>query len=138
MGYLNKEKGFTFISMLLAFSILVMILPLISYTMKAVDVPTNIDELSVQQFFLFLQDEIRNSHEIDVRSSQLHLEQINARGSVIIKQHKDVIHRQINNTGHEIFLRDVDTVQFLKKPYGIYVSVKLLEGGNYEKVIPFY
>lgn len=134
----NNQCGFTFLSLLLAMILLAMMLPFISYAYKAVDIPMHDEDLSIQQFFMFLQHEIRMSEQVDVHPSSLYLQQKGVTGYIIIKQHQDVIHRQVSGRGHEIFLRDVRHVQFHEKDYGILVEVTTLEGEIYEKIIAFY
>lgn len=124
--------------MMLAIALLGIIFPLIGYTYQAVHIPSITGELDVYHFFLFLQEDVRNAEEINVLSSQLYLEPIDEAGVAVIKQHQDVIHRQVNGRGHEIYLRDIQNLSFVEKSYGVDVTVTMMEGDTYEKTIVFY
>lgn len=137
MGYLIKQNGFTFVSMLLILSILAMMLPLVGLTLRTIDLPSKNNDLPIQHFFLFLQDEVRNADEIDVRSSRLYMKQQKELGIITIRQHHDVVIRELRS-GHEIYLREVQEIHFSEKDIGIHVTVTTTEGDEYEKIIAFY
>jgi len=138
MDYRNRQGGFTFISMMLAIAILGITLPLIGYTYKAIQTPSQTEELEVHHFFLFLQEDVRNSRKVNVVSSDLYLEETEGSEVAVIKQHQNVIHRQVNGRGHEIYLRDVQKLSFSEKSYGVHVTVTMMEGDSYEKTIVYY
>jgi len=138
MDYPKNEQGFTFISMILMISLLAMMIPLLGYTLKAVDISTNKQEIEVQQFFHFLRDDLIKAQEIQVTPSRLYLEQLEAEGRVVIKQYEDLVHRQVNGRGHEIYLRDIKNVAFSPVSYGVHVTVTTLEGETYEKTVVYY
>lgn len=137
-AYKQNEEGFTFVSLLLMISILAIFIPFLSYTLKAADIPSSNQEISVQQFFQFLRDDVIMANEVDSTRKRLYLKQGQSGDQVVIKRHGDLVHRQVNRRGHEIYLQDIQDVTFSKVPYGIRVNVRSLEGESYEKTIIYY
>ncbi|MEN1970579.1 ComGF family competence protein [Lentibacillus sp. N15] len=134
----QNESGFTFLTLLVTVTILFMILPFASYFLKSVDYPSHNQEIAVQQFFYFLRDDVLRAKEYTVPSAtQIRL--INEDNTIVtIEQYKDLVRRQVGKKGHEIYLRDVQTVSFEKLSYGVQVTITSLQGETYEKTIVFY
>ncbi|WP_156290735.1 competence type IV pilus minor pilin ComGF [Oceanobacillus salinisoli] len=137
MGCLKIEKGFSYVTMLLAITIISMTLPFIGYLIQATSqLSSNYHELSTQQFFQFLRDELIQSTEVNIYNNKMKLTQ----GETIatIEHYEDVIRRQVDGTGHEILLRDVQNADFRRSPYGITIQITNSKGEIYDKNIVFY
>ena len=135
--YRLNERGFTFITTLAMISILALTLPFLSYTLEAVRPNTTYDELSVQEFYRFMRDEVIRSHAFYIKENKLYLEQ-KIDETAIISLQGTQIRRQVNNKGHEIYLRDVAQVKFLSDPYGVRIVITDTKGETYEKLFIFY
>ncbi|AIF45392.1 competence type IV pilus minor pilin ComGF [Virgibacillus sp. SK37] len=133
----KDEKGFTFISMLLALSLLLLLLPLLSELVKIGKYTPNDTELSLQQFSHFLMEDSLTAvgYKVEPTAVSLHLSDGT---TAIISQYKNQIRRQVDGEGHEIYLRNIKNVRFSPLPYGYHVSVTSDKGDSYEKTIPFY
>ncbi|RDW19193.1 hypothetical protein CWR48_09085 [Oceanobacillus arenosus] len=138
--YMHHEHGFTFISMLFAIAILSITLPFTGYLLKATASQSNYEEISVYQFFQFVRDEVVKSTGMYIANGKLHLQQKinNQQAIATIEKYESLIRRQVDGTGHEIFLRDVQDLTFFEDPYGIKINVTTLEGNTYDKRIIFY
>lgn len=55
-----------------------------------------------------------------------------------LEWYNDLIQRQVDGKGFEVFLRDVKGVQFSALSYGVHVTITTLQGAHYEKTIVFY
>lgn len=137
MDYHRNEKGFTFISMLFTFSILIITLPLLSYLVKSAIYSTSIDDHSVNKFFHFLRDELILSTEYNIANNEITFTSHENKG-IVIKQYNDLIHRQVRGRGHEVYLRDIETFTVIPLSYGFIAKVTTTEGNQYEKTIVFY
>lgn len=137
MPILTNEKGFTFIITLAMIAILVMTLPFLSYTIRIVHPNTSYDELSVNEFYRFIRDELIQTHTFSVIDNKLYLLQEKERVSVISK-YNDQIRRQVDDKGHEIYLRDVAAADFIENDYGIKIVITNKKGTTYERTFSFY
>lgn len=134
----KSERGFTFLSLLLTATILFMTIPLVTYLVKAADYSSHYQEISIQQFFYYLRDDVMKATTFAVPSST-ELKLGNSDGTTVtIEQYKDLIRRRIEGEGHEIYLRDVADISFQKIAYGIRATVTSLQGETYEKTIILY
>ncbi|MFD1038476.1 competence type IV pilus minor pilin ComGF [Virgibacillus byunsanensis] len=131
------EKGFTILSVLLSITVLFITLPFAAYLVKTANIPTNYEELSIQQFFIFLRDEMIIATDIVVYPNTIEYTVKNG-SQVTIEKYDNIIRRQVIGKGHEIYLRDVSDVTFTSLSYGIHVSITSLEGEHSEKDIIFY
>ncbi|MFD1850619.1 competence type IV pilus minor pilin ComGF [Oceanobacillus bengalensis] len=136
MACQQHERGFTFITLLFTLSIIIIMSPFLGYLLRSVEYTSNYDETSVYQFFYFLRNEVIKSTDVTVHDEELILTQ----DPVIAKfnQYEDVVRRQVNGSGHEIYLRDVETITFQDSPFGVRVRVTNIQGDTYEKTIIHY
>ncbi|QKY69446.1 ComGF family competence protein [Lentibacillus sp. CBA3610] len=132
----TNEKGFTFISMLVMVSIIFMMIPFTAYLAKTVDFTSNYEQLSVQQFFLFLRDEMIMSTDMTIESTKLTFEQTDE-STVSMEKYNNLIVRRLDG-GFEIYLRDVEDVHFTSSSYGLHASIKMMNGDQFEKNIVYY
>lgn len=133
----KNENGFTLISMLFMLAILAFSLPFLAYLIKSISYTSNFDEIAGNQFFQFLRDDVSKAIDYHVESSRLTLI-IDEDTTVTIEKYKDLIRRQVNKEGHEIYLQAVKELTFTAHPYGVQTTVTSLQGERYEKTIIFY
>lgn len=133
----KNELGFTFVSMLLMLTILALSLPFLVYVTKSASYSTNYDEIAINQFFQFLRDDVIEATEYQISETALIL-MIDDRTTVTIEKYQDLIRRQVNKQGHEIYLRNVKDLSFTSHDFGIRATVTSLQGEKYEKTIVFY
>ncbi|AXI09456.1 hypothetical protein CUC15_11210 [Oceanobacillus zhaokaii] len=140
LEYIKHERGFTFVSMLLTITILSITLPFTGYLLHSATNQSNYEQISVYQCFQFVRDEVIKSTDSLVVDGILQLNQkINNKPALVtIEQYEKLIRRQVDGTGHEIFLFDVKELIFIDDPYGITIRISTLQGNTYEKRIVFY
>lgn len=131
------EKGFTLLSMLLIMTILFITLPLLSHLVNAITYTSSYDEISVQHFFQYLRDEFILATDYSVENNRLTLRNLEER-RVSFEKYKNEVIRKVDNTGHDIYLRDIKDINFVALPFGVQVEITSLGGNTYEKTIVFY
>lgn len=129
---LNHEKGFTLIELLLTLTIIVVTLPLMIYLFAIFPIDSQIDDLNIEQFILFLRNDILLSERIEVHENKLYFP-LKSGKTATIEQYNDVIRRQVDGRGHEIYLRDVHSLFVQEKAYGFDIKIRGLNGEAYEK-----
>jgi competence protein ComGF len=138
MDIRQSEQGFTFLSLLLTATILFMTIPLVTYLVKAADYSSHYQEMSIQQFFYYLRDDVMKATTFAIPSSTV-LKLGNSDDiTITIEQYKDLVRRRVKVEGHEIYLRDVADISFRKVDYGVRATVTSLQGETYEKTIILY
>ncbi|WP_249871105.1 ComGF family competence protein [Oceanobacillus saliphilus] len=125
-------------SILLMITVLSITLPLQGYMIQAAEYENNYAEISAQQFFQFLRDDVIKSTSIHASEKKLYLHQNDLNVTATFELYGSLIRRQVNGQGHEVYLRDVDAVTFSSLPYGVHVTVTMLSGDKYEKSIVHY
>ncbi|WP_176555818.1 competence type IV pilus minor pilin ComGF [Virgibacillus ndiopensis] len=135
---INKnEQGFTFITLLVTITIFFMTLPFVGYIPKTITYSSNYDEISVLQFFNFLRDDVIKATDFTIDSNRINLNMKD--GTVVsFEQYGDIIRRQVDGQGHEIYLHDIKNFELKPLPYGIHLTITSIQGDNYEKSIIFY
>lgn len=133
----HNEEGFTFITTLLMMGILVISLPFLSYLIQVVTERSDQSELSVGQFFLFMRNEVIQAKQLQVYPNKLKLTTKDG-ATASFELYQQLIRRQVDGKGHEIYLRDIQHLQFISLPYGIQLMVTTIEGEQFEKEIIFY
>lgn len=133
---LKNRNGFTFISLLTALSIIAITLPITGALIQASKTFSNYEYISVYQFFLFLRDESIASSHVEIIDNKLIFHQED--DIATISSYQDVVRRQVNGKGHEIYLRNVKFINFEPLPSGIQVQVTNIEGELFEKTIIHY
>lgn len=113
-----------------------MFLPFLVQLMSASSYETNYDELSIQQFFLFLRDELFIASDYKVNSGELIIDLPEGRQAYFVQMGSNVVRRV--SGGFDVFLREVEHIQFTKWTGGVQVSVTSLQGDQYEKIFRVY
>jgi len=130
------SKGFTFISVMLTLFIILITLPFVGYLLKNNSNTEQYEDISVQQFFIFLRNEILHATDTYIEDHKLILK-TKEDEVVKIEKYKNIIRRQVKG-GHEIYLRDVHDWDLEPLSYGVKVTVTTESGGVYEKNFDFY
>lgn len=134
---MNNETGFTMITSLLTIVIIAITLPLISFVFNQINSPELSDDIKYSQFFNFIHDDILRANNIYVNGHTLMFE-TRTDELATVSQYYNIIRRQVNGVGHEVYVRDVQ--DFSVKQNNHYIQLKLvsIEGDVYEKTIPTY
>ncbi|MGG4181102.1 ComGF family competence protein [Virgibacillus pantothenticus] len=134
----HHESGFTLVTTLITIGILVFSIPFVSYVLRDASTTVNSNtHLSVGQFFIFMRNEVIQAQELKIYPDQLKLIMQNGDEATFV-MYGSLVRRQVDNTGHEIYLRDVKNISFSPLPYGLQVTVTTIEGEQHDKEIIFY
>jgi competence protein ComGF len=137
MAYLQNENGFNFITVLTMLSIVLITIPFLSIAIQTVQPVNDYEELRVHEFSRFLRDEFIQSTNVSIQDDSLHLVQEDDR-VVTISQYQNLIRRQVDSQGHEIYLRNVHHITFIKEEDVIRVIITLDSGNRYERIFRLY
>lgn len=138
MDYRNHERGFTFVTVLCMMVFLSVSLPLLSYLIQSINSTSNYTEISVQQFFQFVRDDIIDATNIQVTKEKLYFVKLHEQDTATLELYGSNVRRQVDGKGHEIYLRDVEGISFTSLPYGVQVTVITTSGEKYEKKLAYY
>ncbi|MEH7380012.1 competence type IV pilus minor pilin ComGF [Bacillus sp. JJ1533] len=134
---MSNEKGFTFVEMLVTFSILLVILSFITPFLGVVfrDNGEQFNKLEWQILIQQMKMEIREASEISVLSEES-VSFYNAAGDVVsFEKYTDKIRRRVNNKGHELLLQHITDVTFEPRTNGFFISVVSVDGETYKALI---
>lgn len=137
LDFLHNQRGFTLLSMLLTLAILFITVPFLEYVTKTLNNPSNYTDLSFYQFFHFLRDDILRSNDFIIENQSLSLDATDGT-TVSYQKYETIIRRQVDGTGHEVFLRNIRDLSFKKISYGVKVTITTMNGAVYEKNLNFY
>lgn len=137
MDIKKNEQGVTFISMLLTLFIIIITMPIIIHFLNYVHPLHHEEELSAQQFFVFIRNDIIMAQHVYSQNNKIYF-QLSSEETAVIEQYKDIVRRQVNGRGHETYIRNVDTftVEQLKDTVKIILTNK--EGSTYDKAFSLY
>ncbi|MFS0751449.1 competence type IV pilus minor pilin ComGF [Oceanobacillus sp. 1P07AA] len=140
MVNLRNNRGFSLISHLLMLTIILITLPFISYMLQSTETPSTKEELSVHQFFQFIRDDVIRSLHAVTTNEKLVLtvpSELNEQ-TVIYEQYGNVIRRQVDGEGFEIYVRNIAELYFQQLEFGFQIILTTSSGEQYEKTISFY
>lgn len=137
MVYLNKESGFSLYHVLFVLGVLIICISLQAAILKTLQAPFTYDSISTQQFFYFIQRDVIEASDITMKNHQLMLHSLNG-DKITYEQYGSLVRRQVNNQGHEIYLRDISNLSISPLPYGFVIRITTQKGGSYEKKIRYY
>lgn len=132
----HNQKGFSFISMLMALTVILISVPLLAQALNVINYNSSYDELSIQQFTYFLREELGMATAYKVDGNELYLTLIDG-DRVVIRKYTNQVIRQVNRKGYDVFLRDISDIKFIKLSYGVRVEITSVKGATYEKVIVY-
>ncbi len=124
-------------------TILVLTLPFVYYALSTLQLKqAHTEALSVQQFFIQLHYEMISSTSAYVANNQLHIRFIDrndgSEKTARFSQYNNAIRRQVNRSGHEIYLHQVSNVIFEEQTNAIFLTITKESGEVYEKTIYNY
>src|SRR5690625_4184346 len=126
MDYRSDESGYTFTSMLLSLTIIFISIPILLFSMNHLRfIPTN-DSLSAQQLFFILQNETYTAQHIYTINDRLYIV-LNENETAQFSHYEDIIRRQINGRGHEVYLHRVKSLQMEQLPYGVHIKIGMAD-----------
>ncbi|WP_424474875.1 competence type IV pilus minor pilin ComGF [Oceanobacillus kimchii] len=140
MVNLQDNRGFSLISHLLMMTIILITLPFTSYMLHFIETPSAKEELSVHQFFQFIRDDVIRSLHAVATNDKLVLtvpSDLNEQ-TVTYEQFGNLIRRQVDGKGFEIYLRNIAELYFQPLEFGFQIILTTSSGDQYEKTISFY
>ncbi|MFC0299297.1 competence type IV pilus minor pilin ComGF [Virgibacillus soli] len=139
MGILYDNRGYSLVSLLMAITLLSLLFPLMAQilNMTRTHEESLYDITSIHQFFYFLQEEMKDAQDFQIRDQTLYLTLYND-DIISFQQHHQTVSRKLNNQGHLIYLRDVDYLSFIPRSYGFQVMIRTIKGDEYEKTMVLY
>jgi len=134
MDLMRNESGFTFFEMLLILSIIIITLPFITFLLQKMNDNGHQDHISVQQFFNFVQKDAEKAEEVYHENNRLFFV-LNPYETAAIERYDNVIRRNVNGKGHEIYLRGIQSIDIEPVDFGFHLTVTTAKGEPYEKTI---
>ncbi|WXB90871.1 competence type IV pilus minor pilin ComGF [Metabacillus sp. FJAT-53654] len=130
----HNERGYTFLNLLLSFfiySIIISTLTIIlHFLLSHSQHPEDLRPYEWELFVIQLHKDLKEASNITANKSEITFK--NKLGeSVRISQYKNLIRRQVDGTGHEIFLLKVKNVEFQQDLLGVQLFVESIAGKNY-------
>ncbi|WP_054752958.1 competence type IV pilus minor pilin ComGF [Piscibacillus salipiscarius] len=124
---LINNKGFTLLSLLISISVLFLLTPMIVHFIsfiQSVESSYDQSELEIRHVHFFIQNEVNRSIKQHYNDYSISL--VNQDGTTIkYELYGDQIRRRVNNTGHEVILRNVKEFKVSKlneQTYKIVIS----------------
>lgn len=134
----RNEFGFSMISMLTTITIIFISLPFLAYLLNSLAYSSHQEMISTHQFFLFLRDELTESPHIEIINSDAISYELKNGDFAEISFYNNLVRRRVEGKGHEIYLRDVDSLTFKKTSHGMLITVSTMQGESYEKQIVLF
>lgn len=133
----NEQRGFTLISGVLALLLLsctfYMVTPLLKHLSEHSE-RVREDPFAASQFFHFLQEELYHAERIEAHDSKLLIYPFSEL-PILYEQYFHIIRRKVNNSGHEVMLMDVQSVNFVKTPSCLQITIDLKSGDKVERCL---
>lgn len=123
--------------LLLSLSILFFILLVTPTVWSNLIFDADTERYAVQQFFHTATDEVQQNKIAEQNNYQLILATTKI-DQIIISKYNDTIRRQINRTGHEILLRNVEKFNIEYTDRYLLLKLTMDSGLKYEKVITLF
>src|SRR5699024_2151591 len=108
MGLIKSESGFTFLEMLLVLSILMITFPFILFLIQQIHQVDMKEEIYVHHSFRILSRDVLKAHDVYHENNRLYVV-INEHETATIERYNQVIRRRVNDKGHEIYIRDIQS-----------------------------
>lgn len=129
-----NQDGITYLSVLFAFAVLLLMLPFFTVVYSSIETKSYQEELEVNQYFRFVQDETEISSHIAINPSLLTFYYPDGTSSQF-NHYENLIRKQTEGLGHEILLRDVNTIHYSVTSYGMKITIKTASGKSHDKKI---
>lgn len=137
MDIFQNEKGFTFITYFFAISLISITIPFFSYILTMLNESTSYSSQNIHTFLHFIRDDVIRAEQYEISNDQLSLSLHGGRKATY-EQYENVIRRQVDGEGHEVYVMDVKDLRFTPLSYGFKMHITTNQGELYEKTIVFY
>lgn len=131
---ISNNKGFTLLEAIIALGIMIMILVSVPPLLTPLVQDTTSEAVSVRQALHFISMEVHKGVAVNTTENKLYIQDQQGR-TAIFEQYKDMIRRQVDEKGHEIYLHHIENLEFIQDDSSIVITVKGKEGLSYEKRI---
>lgn len=135
---MNKESGFTFVEMLLTFSVLLVIVSFMSPFLRVMYQQTSpeFNQLEWQVFVQQVKMEIREAKYLTITNQNRTLSFINPKGQKISYEvYQDKIRRRVNGTGNEVILQKITSIFYSPRINGCKISITTVDGTSLDVVV---
>lgn len=129
-----NNKGFTLLEAVLALGILMLILTSVPPLLKPLTQDTTSEAVSVRQALHFISMEVHKGGSVNTANNKLYIQNQQGR-TAVFEQYNDMIRRQVDEKGHEIYLHHIEDLKITQDSSSIVITVKGKEGSLYEKRI---
>ncbi|MFB1098986.1 competence type IV pilus minor pilin ComGF [Terribacillus sp. JSM ZJ617] len=131
---ISNNKGFTLLEAIIALGILILILVSVPPLLTPLVQDTKSEAVSVRQALHFISMEVHKGAAVNTAEDKLYIQDQQGR-TAVFEQYKDMIRRQVDEKGHEIYLHHIEDLEFIQDGSSIVITVKGKEGLSYEKRI---
>ncbi|AIF66789.1 hypothetical protein GZ22_09140 [Terribacillus saccharophilus] len=131
---ISNNKGFTLLEAVLALGILMLILASVPPLLDPLTQDTKSEAVSVRQALHFISMEAHKGGSVNTAKDKLYIQDQQGR-TTVFEQYKDMIRRQVDEKGHEIYLHHIEDLKIIQDGSSIVLTVKGKEGSLYEKRI---
>ncbi|MFP7253287.1 competence type IV pilus minor pilin ComGF [Terribacillus goriensis] len=131
---ISNNKGFTLLEAIIALGILILILVSVPPLLTPLVRDTKSEAVSVRQALHFISMEVHKGVAVNTAEDKLYIQDQQGR-TAVFEQYKDMIRRQVDEKGHEIYLHHIEDLEFNQDDSSIVITVKGKEGLSYEKRI---
>ena len=130
----KNDPGFTVIELLISLSLMTFFLLITLPIWNTLQHQSQAERFSVYQFFHIATDEVQKNDVIEGAKNRLVMQTIND-DQVILSRYNDTIRRRVNQTGHEILLRNINSFEVIQNHDHLKINLIMKSGNQYEKVI---
>ncbi|MFC7320870.1 ComGF family competence protein [Halobacillus campisalis] len=130
-----SDSGFTLAETIISATLITILLIFTMPLLKLLESPSYSQELSVLQFFTFIEEEINTAISVRVINENLHIVDSNQREISISKYGRDV-RRRVDYQGHELLINDIDDFSVEIENNILNVSITDKNGEGYNKRVP--
>ncbi|WP_177176308.1 ComGF family competence protein [Piscibacillus halophilus] len=136
MFRINNSNGYTLLSLIISLSILIFTTPLIVHFLNfilSIDSTYHQSDFELRQLHYYIQSEMNQSVEVHINHHSITF--VKADGSrVKYELYKDLIRRRVNDTGHEVILRDVEIFEVKMHSENVFlIGCKKGDGHYYQR-----
>lgn len=132
-----NEEGITLVTTLLALAIIAVSLPLLSFLLNKLPETKLYDDIKYEQFFHFVKDDVLRAKNVQAINDTLVFE-VRTGEIATLSLYNDIIRRQVDQVGHEVYVRDVKTFKTNQSDHYLRIELTSSKGEVYEKTIPFH
>lgn len=134
---IEKINGYTLAETIISLLLVTLMLTLLPPLFQLFSIDNRQQELSIRQFFTFTSDELAFNDIVSVQSTRLELTSYHGE-LITIEKYGSSIRRQVGGRGHEVLLRDIETIQFSLQNNQLLVVIKSSGGKSFEKRLQTY